>query len=79
MDEQAARYEGDAWEEPIRLFCETVQRTSILQVAASALDFKTIDRLGTADQRRVAAILTILGWRRAKRGASGERFWEKSV
>jgi predicted P-loop ATPase len=38
-----------------------------------------INRLGTADQRRIAAVLTHLQWRRAdKRGPNGERYWERS-
>jgi Virulence-associated protein E len=83
--EQAARYEADPWEEPIRMFLDGVlmwpstiqRRTTILQVATSCLDFKTIDRLGTADARRIANVMTQLGWRRAKRGTGGIRYWEK--
>jgi predicted P-loop ATPase len=74
--EQAARYEGDAWEEPIRTFLESVQRTSLLQIAKSALDFQT-DRLGTADQRRIAAVLTTIGWKRGKRDMHGQ-WWIKA-
>jgi hypothetical protein len=81
--QQAERYEADVWEEPIREFLEermqnpsTVgPRTTIIQVAASCLDFKSIDRLGTSDARRIAAILTLLGWKRGKRGPRGERYW----
>jgi predicted P-loop ATPase len=73
--EQAARYEADAWEEAIRewLGATTLDRVTLLQVARGALDFKT-DRLGTADQRRIAAILTNLGWK-SKRDMRG-RWWE---
>ena len=77
--EQAARYEGDAWEEPIGKYLVGVVRTTIGSVATNALGIKT-DRLGTADQRRVSAIMTTLKWRRSdKRGNAGERFWDKAT
>jgi len=75
--EQAARYEGDAWEEPIANYLMGATKTTIGSVATNALGIKT-DRLGTADQRRIAAIMTTSGWRRSdNRGSAGERFWEK--
>jgi predicted P-loop ATPase len=77
MPEQAARYEGDAWEEPIRVFLDGERKTTVLQVAKSALDFNKIDRLGTADARRIGAVMTSLGWVRGKRGPKGERIWEQ--
>jgi predicted P-loop ATPase len=76
--EQAERYEGDPWEELIANFLTGpgVKQTTILQVAKSALDFEKIDKLSTADARRIAAIMTEMGWRRAKkRGPNGIRLW----
>jgi predicted P-loop ATPase len=73
--QQQDRYETDAWEEPIRNWLKGVTRTTILQVAKSCLDFETVDRLGAADQRRIAAILRVLGWKQA-RSTGGIRFWE---
>jgi hypothetical protein len=83
--EQETRYEGDAWEQPIGEFLDIVQaradekqrRTTILEVAQQALDLEEKSRLGTADQRRIAACLTVLGWKRGARGNKGERFWER--
>jgi predicted P-loop ATPase len=77
--EQDARYEGDAWEEPIGKYLMSVSKTTIGIVAGNALGFKT-ERLGTADQRRITAIMTTLDWRRSrKRGSAGERLWEKAT
>ena len=75
VPEQAARYEDDAWEEPIRdwLGTTTLARVTLIQVAKGALDFKT-DRIGTAATRRIVAILTTLGWK-PKRDMHG-RWWE---
>jgi hypothetical protein len=76
--EQEARFEGDAWEEPVRNFLDGVQKTTILQVARLALEFPSIDRVGTADQRRIAAIFTSLGWAHCKREpGTGRRLWSK--
>jgi predicted P-loop ATPase len=77
MPEQAARYEADAWEEAIGVHLAGVTTTTVLQVAKAALGFHT-DRLGTADQRRITAIMTNIGWERGKRQAgTGARLWSK--
>lgn len=74
--EQNARYEGDAWEEPIDKYLAGVTQTTVLQVAKAALELDNIERLGTAEQRRIMAAMTKLGWKRGKR-ANHARFWTK--
>lgn len=71
--EQAARYEADAWEEGVGNWLATQTKVTIGQVAREALHFET-SRLGTADQRRIAAALEQLGWHRLPRALDG-RWW----
>jgi hypothetical protein len=41
--------------------------------------FLETPRIGTAEQWRIAAVLEMIGWKRAKReGGTGKRFWEKA-
>jgi hypothetical protein len=47
---------------------------TISQVAQGALFFGK-SRIGTADQRRIAAILELLGWQRLPKDREGKRFW----
>jgi predicted P-loop ATPase len=75
--EQDERYEHDVWEEPISKFLEGLHQTTVLQVAKSVLDFEKINRLGTTEQRRIAAVMTKLGWARGKRAHGGIRLWKK--
>jgi predicted P-loop ATPase len=91
LPEQEQRFESDAWEEPIAHFLAAQTRATILQVAVGALEYQgdhhmrmpddrdtPINRLGTADQRRIAAIMISLGWKRGNREAgTGQRFWVK--
>jgi predicted P-loop ATPase len=72
--EQDARYEADAWEHAIAEYLSGRDRVTVLQVAQSGLGFETA-RIGTADQRRIAAALLRLGWRRGPRTESG-RWWQ---
>jgi predicted P-loop ATPase len=91
MPEQAARYEADAWEEPIAKFLKGKAQVTVMMVAGGALGFEIerpnferepvargtpVNRLGTADQRRIMAAMTNLGWERGKREA-GKRWWVK--
>ena len=76
--QQAARYQGDVWEEGISEYLEKQKekKVTIGDVARFALKFQT-SRIGTADQRRIAAILTALKWKREKAGtdSKGKRWW----
>jgi len=75
--EQDVRFEADPWEDPVG---EYLARTSaavlISQIAKDVLGFDGYSRLGTADARRIAAILEREGWERGKRQLNG-RFWIK--
>ena len=75
MPEQASRYESDAWEENIGEYLKKHDKVTVGQVAREALDIET-PRIGTADQRRVAAALEQLGWRRLKPDSEGKRWWK---
>ena len=73
--QQDARYEADAWEEPIRAYLQKHSRVTVGQVARDALGFED-RKLGTAEQKRVSAAMTSLGWQRSdKRGSAGERYF----
>jgi predicted P-loop ATPase len=74
--QQAARYEGDAWEDDIAGYLATLSKTTIGQIARNCLGFKT-ERIGTADQRRIAAVLEQLGWHRLEKDWEGKRWWSK--
>jgi predicted P-loop ATPase len=72
MPEQAARYEADAWEETIATYIEIKSKVTIGEVAR-ALGIET-RHIGTADQRRIAAVLERLSWRRER--ADGKTDWQ---
>jgi predicted P-loop ATPase len=93
MPEQGARYEGDAWEESIANFLsKQTTAVTVIDVAEGALGFELevpttkdavrgtpINRLGTADQRRIIAVMTVLGWHRGKRDwKTGRQLFEKT-
>ena len=83
MPQQEARREADAWEQTIGDWLGTpvrddttasgvAERTecTISEVAENALRMEP-GQLGTADQRRIAAALGILGWERGRRTEYG--------
>ena len=78
MPEQASRYEADAWEENIAAYIESKSKVTVGEVARDALHIET-PRIGTADQRRIAAALETLRWRRerldGKTDWQGKRWW----
>ena len=61
--EQDSRYDDDPWEGPINDYVETLSRVRVTDIARLALGFDAIARVGTADQRRIAGVLTSLGWK----------------
>ena len=74
LPEQDARYEADAWEETISAYLQNQERVTVGQVARDGIGIET-PRIGTADQRRIAAAMEHLGWERAPGGNNGERYW----
>jgi predicted P-loop ATPase len=74
--EQDARFEADPWEDPIAGYLNGLTSVLISQLAKNALGFEQHCRIGTADNRRIAAILEREGWERGKRQEHG-RFWIK--
>jgi predicted P-loop ATPase len=77
VPEQEARYEADAWEESVKDFLDLNPRVTISQVAREALHIE-LPRIGTADMRRIAAVLTNLGWTRERKDWKGRRCWSKA-
>lgn len=75
--QQEARYEADAWEQAISEWLSGQVVVTILEVARSALSIEA-PKLGTQEQRRIAAALERLGWFRGPRTNRGVT-WLKSV
>jgi predicted P-loop ATPase len=72
--QQAARYDADVWEENVCDYIAERSKVTISQVAKEALHIET-PRIGTADQRRIAACLEQLGWKRQPKDWQGKRWW----
>ena len=77
MPQQAERYEADAWEDHISDYLETMDKVTVGQVARAALGIET-QRVGTAEQRRIAAVLEQLRWKRLPKDREGKRWWSKA-
>jgi predicted P-loop ATPase len=73
---QEQRFEHDAWEEAVAEYLDRHSRVTVGEVARQALGFEN-QRIGTADQRRIAAAMDRLGWRREPKGTGGKRWWSK--
>jgi predicted P-loop ATPase len=72
--EQSSRYETDVWEEAIKVYLVDHPRVTIGQVAKEALGITT-GKIGTAEQRRIAAALERIGLHREKKDWEGKRWW----
>jgi predicted P-loop ATPase len=59
--QQDDRFEGDPWEEAIRAYVATLSRVRITDIARNVFMIETA-KIGTSEQRRIAAVLTGLGW-----------------
>jgi predicted P-loop ATPase len=74
--EQDARYQADVWEENIKSYIGGKAKVTVGEVAKHALYIETL-RIGTHEQRRIAAVLTNLGWQRQRKDSEGKRWWSK--
>lgn len=68
--QQDARYEADAWEDAVMHYLKGKAKVTVLEVAVHGLGFDK-PKLGTADQRRIAAALERVGWVRGERTMAG--------
>jgi predicted P-loop ATPase len=60
--QQENRFEVDAWHQAVAAHIASLSRVRVTDVARDVLGLE-IGRIGTAEQRRVASILTTLGWK----------------
>jgi predicted P-loop ATPase len=75
--QQANRFEADVWEDAIAKSIAKKAEVTIHEVATVALHMP-IGRVGTAESRRIAAVLENLGWERGER-QSGRRPWRRRL
>ena len=60
--QQDDRFEGDVWEDVIAAHIATCDRVRVSDIARNVLGMDGA-KVGTSEQRRIAAILTGLGWK----------------
>jgi predicted P-loop ATPase len=76
--EQEARFESDVWQETISDYVADKINVTIGDIARLGIFIET-QRIGTADQRRIANILEHMGWiRSAKKDPRGNISWMRS-
>jgi predicted P-loop ATPase len=75
VPEQSQRYDADCWEDQIAAYLRGRTQVTISEVARECLNIETPARIGTADQRRIAAIMETLDWGRTKKDREGKRWW----
>jgi predicted P-loop ATPase len=64
--QQQARYETNPWENAIGDYIANLSRVTVQDIARDALRIEAVCRIGTADQRRIAAVLVDKGWQSGK-------------
>jgi putative DNA primase/helicase len=69
MEEQAERYESDAWEDPIREYLSDKEEVTLGEVLSNGAGLSR-NQHGKAEQNRAKDILTNSGWERGKRTGS---------
>lgn len=74
--QQEARRESDAWEDAIRDYLTGRDIALVSEVARFGLKIETA-RLGTGEQRRIAALMTGMGWERKPKDGYGIRWWSR--
>lgn len=67
--QQAARHEGDPWEDTILAYLDGVSETTVEAIAREALHFQGVSRIGRTEQNRIMSVLTHNGWERGPRTA----------
>ncbi len=74
QEEQAARYEGDPWDELIATWVEERDSVSVADILTFCLEKKK-DMWSQMDKNRVSRSLRALGWIRYRSGSRGSREW----